>query len=344
MIAFLLDANADIEARDCFGASALHLASLVGHEVAVKYLIDEGAEVNIADVKGRTPLILASNSGFANVVKTLLAAKAERLSKNEDGFTALHCASIEGHDHVVVLLLDAEAEINKSDQHNAADLHSVFMSGDSEEGNVSIAERSLVGARSNYGETALHHAASGGHVPVVRALLALSEINAQSNQGNTPLHLASYMGHANVMRLLLENGADMTLKAKGSWTALHYGARYGNTEVVKVLLDEMANPSEQSSRGCTPSNLASTKADVKVARLFPEKNADGVCRLDGGNLLSAPSEGDDSEVTTVLSSENEGISIRTDGGQTALILAASGGHIDILKILLDTEANVDDRD
>jgi ankyrin repeat protein len=152
------------------------------------------------------------------------------------------------------------------------------------------------------------------------------------------------MGHANVMRLLLENGADMTLKTKGSWTALHYGARYGNTEVVQVLLDEMANPSEQSSRGRTPSNLASTKADVKVARLLPEKKADGVCRLDGGKLLSAPSEGDDSEVTTLLSSENEGISIRTDDGQTALLLAARRGHIDILKILLDTEANVDDRD
>jgi ankyrin repeat protein len=292
----------------------------------------------------RPPLHYAAANGHVDMIAFLLDAGAKVNTADGTGDTALHCASDRGHEPVVVLLLDADAENSRFDPKNAADLNSVSMSNDTEEGNVSAAANNFVRARNKNGETALHRAAFGGHVPVVRALLALSEVNAGADNGNTPLHMASYEGHANVVRLLLENGADIMLKTDGGWTALLSGVMYGHTEVVKVLLDTVAKPRDQSCGGCTPSNLASTEAAVKVGRVSPKNKADGVSGLDGGRLLSGASESDDNEVTTVLSAENEGLSAKLFNGPTALTLAARGGYVDILKMLLDAKANVDDRD
>lgn len=83
-------------------------------------------------------------------------------------------------------------------------------------GDVSAVERFLGGrrqvrfARDELGRTALHLAASAGHVPVVRTLLqaaAHRELDAADAAGCTALQRAAADGHEVVVRLLIDNGA-----------------------------------------------------------------------------------------------------------------------------------------
>lgn len=53
----------------------------------------------------------------------------------------------------------------------------------------------------------LQDAAFGGHVDLVRSLLASGvDVNVVNEAGNKPIHIAAYEGHVEVLRVLLEAG------------------------------------------------------------------------------------------------------------------------------------------
>lgn len=100
------------------------------------------------------------------------------------------------------------------------------------------------------GETALHHAASGGNVEMVRLLL---EAGANSSaktipgmrtyafmrdvrvRGETPLHRAAAFGSAEVIQLLLDAGADMTIRDANDDTPLSWSSWYSRHDKMNLV-------------------------------------------------------------------------------------------------------------
>ncbi len=144
----LIDAGADVDARDETGATLLMLAAGVGHLEIVSLLIESGANVNACDERGWSaisravynseqkcghpqvvqaliaagadveaaigygvrPLMLAAGYGETAVVEVLLKAGADVLAKNEGGYTALMMVKQKHYVDVVNLLHEAELE------------------------------------------------------------------------------------------------------------------------------------------------------------------------------------------------------------------------------------------
>jgi uncharacterized protein len=77
----LLDANADLNARNSDGATALIVASQAGHADVVRALLAAKADVNARDNYGGTALLLASQSGRADVVRLLKSAGAGSVNR-----------------------------------------------------------------------------------------------------------------------------------------------------------------------------------------------------------------------------------------------------------------------
>ena len=67
------------------------------------------------------------------------------------------------------------------------------------------------------------------------------EVNkAESTGGQTPLIIAAAHGHSNVVKVLLEAGADSSVKSRWG-TALEGAIEEGQTQIVKMLTEHMAN-------------------------------------------------------------------------------------------------------
>ncbi|MDD3469930.1 MAG: ankyrin repeat domain-containing protein [Thermoguttaceae bacterium] len=107
----LLDAGADINARNGQGETALFFAIDSKDSETTQFLIDRGADVRVQDNLERTPLCHAANVGDLSVIGTLIAAGAELNTADSDGNTPLHIATLQRHDEVIALFITAGADV-----------------------------------------------------------------------------------------------------------------------------------------------------------------------------------------------------------------------------------------
>jgi ankyrin repeat protein/mono/diheme cytochrome c family protein len=228
----LLEAGADVKARNQRSATALHWA--VADADKVKLLLAGGAPVDARTMEGRTPLYAASTlATAAPTLRLLLAAGADVNATTLVGATPLFPA-VNASADMTKLLLDAGADPNRASLSGVTPL---LFTRDAAVVRLLVERGADVRARSKVGETALMDVAARGDLEAARLLLARgADVNAADHRGYTPLILAAhYDGDAvELVRLLLGHGADIDAVAEGE-TALSLAARRGDSEVAKVL-------------------------------------------------------------------------------------------------------------
>jgi hypothetical protein len=118
------------------------------------------------------------------------------------------------------------------------------------------------------GDTALHLAAAGYRLEIVRLLLAAgADANAASNhRRSTPLHYAAdgqinspawdARGQVSTLRCLLDAGAEIHAQDKNGATSLHRAVRTRCAAAVRFLLKAGADPTLKNKPGSTPFHLA----------------------------------------------------------------------------------------
>jgi hypothetical protein len=118
------------------------------------------------------------------------------------------------------------------------------------------------------GDTALHLAAAGYRVEIVRLLLAAgADPNAAKNhRRSSPLHYAAdgfitgppwdAKSQVETIRQLLSNGADIHLQDKNGATPLHRAVRTRCAAAVRFLLQAGGDPTSRNKSGSTPFHLA----------------------------------------------------------------------------------------
>ncbi|XP_016397453.1 KN motif and ankyrin repeat domain-containing protein 1-like [Sinocyclocheilus rhinocerous] len=124
-------------------------------------------------------------------------------------------------------------------------------------------------------------------------------------------------------------------------TALHYSVSHSNFSIVKILLAAgICNVDHQNKAGYTPIMLASlaaveTKDDMMVVQeLFSRGDVNAKASQAGQTaLMLAVSHGHIDMVRALLAAGAE-VNIQDDEGSTALMCAGEHGHADIVKLLL----------
>jgi rhodanese-related sulfurtransferase len=92
IVRMLIDAGAEVNARNEDGNNALWLACVGGHLQIIDILTDAGTDIDNRNDNGATPLMYAASSGKAGVVERLLAKGADVTPETLDGFSALDLA------------------------------------------------------------------------------------------------------------------------------------------------------------------------------------------------------------------------------------------------------------
>ncbi|KAK6526951.1 hypothetical protein TWF281_010147 [Arthrobotrys megalospora] len=223
-----------------------------------------------------TALALATKRGDARVVKLLLKAGANPnlpCSDYLEGRTPLHEACAQGYSDIVQCLLVNGADVNvKTELYATTPLHEVAFNG-------GFATQILVRFKADLNakklvteETPLHIAARQGHKGVVYDLQSNgADVTARKNDGSTPLHEAAKEGHTLVAITLLagnNKGDLLDIQNDEGRTALHEAVDYGNTEMVRILLEKGANRKIKSDDDMTALDLAIENGDDEIEALL----------------------------------------------------------------------------
>lgn len=96
----------------------------------------------------------------------------------------------------------------------------------------------------------------------------------QNNDNETPLHCAAQYGHSGVVRLLLEELTDPTMRNNKFETPLDLAALYGRLEVVKLLLSAHPNLLSCNTKKHTPLHLASRNGHLSVVEVLLDAGMD----------------------------------------------------------------------
>ncbi|XP_066481461.1 cyclin-dependent kinase 4 inhibitor C isoform X1 [Tiliqua scincoides] len=104
-VTHLLERNANVNAPNGFGRTALQVMKLGNPEIA-RRLLQRGADPDLKDRTGFAVLHDVARAGFLDTLQTLLAFQADVNVEDREGNLPLHLAAQEGHLPVVAFLLE----------------------------------------------------------------------------------------------------------------------------------------------------------------------------------------------------------------------------------------------
>ncbi|OOQ87883.1 hypothetical protein PEBR_15031 [Penicillium brasilianum] len=201
------------------------------------------------------------------------------------------------------------------------------------------------------GFTALHHAASRGHLAICQLLLRAKKmkVNARSKSQCTPLWLAASNGHEEVVSLLIEKQADiMASDALIHQAPISRGAENGHKAVVKVLIEKGADLEARDKRwGQTPLLWAAENGHGAVVKVLLDKGADLEAKDEhwGRTALSWAAGNGHGAVVRVLLEKGADFEVKDmEWGRTPLSWAAENGHEAVVKVLLEEGADIEAKD
>lgn len=246
----LIDAGADVNAKNAFDATALMWCAT--DFAKVKLLVSKGADVNAKSKQRRTPLFLAANSaGTSEIVKYLLdhgaslkdadsspvstpltaAADAGDLAtfkllldrgastqEPAGGFTLMRAAQ-SGHLEIMRLLLDRGVPADAVSPPQVAE---PVKNGDIQLGHFTPLTLAVTFGGPDAVKLLLDHKANPNHADI---------------RGMTPLMLAIGTDHADprTVKLLLAAGADRKIKSKAGETADDWAKKFQNPAIMTAL-------------------------------------------------------------------------------------------------------------
>ncbi|HEV3333677.1 MAG TPA: ankyrin repeat domain-containing protein [Bryobacteraceae bacterium] len=303
----LIKAGADVKAATRYGVTPIGLAAMNGNAAMIRLLLDAGADPNTANPGGETALMTAARTGKVDAVTLLLDKGANVNAKDTlHAQTALMWAVLENHRDMIELLLSRGADINA---------HT----------NVTIPKGEYVPAKAG--------GASGSGIIRQRAL-------PTADGGMTPLLFAVRDGNAEMLRLLLDRGADLSQSSGNHTTPLLIALLNGQVGLANELLERGADPNAADDY-----HRAALFAAIDLRNFNHEKYGD------------LPTDGRDPlDLIKALLKKGADPNRRTDtvpvhglmqfdaswvnfDGQTPFVRAALSGDLEVMRLLLASGAD-----
>jgi len=331
------------------------------------YLLQKGADPNICDQQGYAPIFLSIIGNEVDITRKLIDSGANISYRvppeNEDygGFTAIHFASFtDSAENMIQLLLDNDADIN--DQVT----DSLYYGGYSP-----LHFAILIENMGNFKYLLDHDADlsikdAAGYTPLLTAIdYELSDfvtellkndvdVNIGTDINITPLHLASMVDtDLDIYKKIIDLGADVnaTISDTASYwdnpgyTPLHFiCSEIDKYKLAEILIENDANVNAKDAYSTTPLHIscsyihtfAITKLLVENGADVNDKDIDGLTPL---HMVCMYQE--EIKTAELLIQNGAEINIKDNEGWTPVMYAALYGNIELMKLLMENDADID---
>ncbi|MBM3610480.1 MAG: hypothetical protein FJX18_03005 [Alphaproteobacteria bacterium] len=353
------DPSSDISKTDTNGLTPLLSAASEGRGDILLYLfLSKGADLKATDSQKRNLFHLATVKGNFGVIQTVgnTLRKSnprllEKLLKSQDdlGMMPLHLAAQYGQKEVLTYILGLGiVNPNMLDGNGKSPLYWALKNKQNEAAQTLIASKGFdINNQSPWGMSALHEAARGGNIDVVKKLVEKgADLNIKDVDGRTPLYWASERGHPEVVLFLIEKGADPTITDDDKRTILHRAARYGHTEVVKGVLEKTKlDINGEDSLENTALCWAAKNGHIETVQELLKNKADlNALKKNGGEIFQEIVKKGDKVMVQLLVSKGFDVNESDTTGKTALHHAAAEGDGKMTALLVRMGADTKAKD
>ena len=360
----LLEAGANPAVPNRNGSTPMWLAANQGDAMMLETLLEGGAEANEVLPLGRRPLMLAARSGRVDAVTVLLDHGADpNASETQRGTTALMQAADQGHADVLSVLIEYGANVATGSAPVLRDRRTAAL-GQSEDPRKAV-RRQVISVMCDLKSDDLAKltdlATLGGEnalaLGIAPEALTLDEIckrwggggffNGGDNDRSEPepdggeltaLVYAARSGAIDAARVLLEAGADVNQTTRYGWSPLLAATQNQNYLMGSFLIEHGADVNLANKGGWTPLYLATDNRNIEGGD-YPTRTAD-MNALEYITLLL--DKGADPNARIIESSETRTVFTNQwldENGATAFLRASQSGDIELLKLLLEHDAD-----
>jgi hypothetical protein len=181
-----------------------------------------------------------------------------------------------------------------------------------------------------YGYILLVIAARHGNLEIVRALIrAGADVLAEGKMPGDALWISAAEGRREILGELLKKAQGRTGLKKSLQVAIRWGISSGHVEIVQDLLQAGADVNSKHGKGMTLLMLAARRGDEAIWETFTGKTFPA---RTGKRKTDWPAM-----VTTLLKAGAD-VHSRANDGSTALSVATSKGHQDLVELLRNAGA------
>lgn len=314
-------------------------------------------EVNIPDSEGFLPLHWAIQEGNLELVEHFVQLASPETINAEIArdISPLSLALKSGNTDILKCLLDHGAKT--SVHYNGKE---IWLSA-AQEGSLEIFKHLINGRTPEEKWQALTYAAEANKIDIATYLLdegtvpeipeyglplaydENQEIMIFSNLIIAPLYRAAKQGHLDMVKLLLERNPELlNFKMNDEvfdFTVLSYAAKADKKDIVEYLLQQGANASIPDGNRTLPLHWAAYNGNLDMVKLLLDSKPKTLNSLgnQGSTALMLSARNSKMDVLKYLLDKNANVNIRDELGYLPLHWATQNGHLDTVKLLIDND-------
>ncbi|KAL1917087.1 uncharacterized protein VTP21DRAFT_5285 [Calcarisporiella thermophila] len=196
--------------------------------------------------------------------------------------------------------------------------------------------------------TCLHEAAITGSLALIKQCVEhRADVNAVDAYGRRPIHYMAMHGHGACARFVLDHGANYDVSDHDGFTPFIYAVINGHTECVKIFLEAGAEVEPANAeQDYIPLSLACQYGHKDVALLLMNRGAKVLLNSEGMYPLHLTCRAGHPELTRMLTQYDSAHLDTPDTykGWTPLFYAASDGHIQCVRALIEAGCKLNMKD